>query len=196
MDQVTFANKALLRIGSKTISSLSENSEAANLVSEFYEESIKEVLSLYRWRKCIETSDLVQAAQEDDMPADYRFFLPSGICRIYTVLDSDLNEIEYICEGNYIYTNEENSIIKYIVYDAYLLHYPSELITACYMNLARKIMTRLGKSTQMISIVEQQYSAALLTAMKTDRPQRRKIYKKATSWGASRSSRLYGESSS
>lgn len=189
MDKVTFSNRALSRIGAAQIGSLSENSESAYLINLHYESSIREVLAKYKWRSAIKTETLVQAAQEDDMPADYRFFIPTDNCRFVVVLDDEQLEISHVIEGRYIYTNSENTTLKYIAYNELLIGYTEELIEALTYNLAVRLPLRLGKSPQLLATVEQLSRRSLLDAMKVDRVERRKDLRGSKSWGAKRSER-------
>lgn len=189
MDRVTFSNLALSLIGANQISGLSENSESAYLINQFHETAIRDVLSKYNWSCAITIETLVRGSDVDNMPAKYRFYKPADMCKILRVLDQYEEEIDYIKEGRYLYTNSENTTLKYIAYDEFMIGYPSELIEALAYSLATYLPLRLGKSPQLLAQVTQQSSLSLLEAMKRDRLDRKRIRKPSVSWGASRSSR-------
>lgn len=180
MDRLTFANRVLSRIGSQRISSLSDNSEGAVLISRDYESSVREFLSRYNWRSAIKTQALVLANQEKMMPAKYRFFIPDDSCRVVVVLDESFNEINYVMEGQYLYTNTENTHLKYVAYNEFLIGYGEDLIEALVMNMAVKLPLKVGQSPQLAAMIEQKAFMATSRAMKVDRVQRRRVRNKKT----------------
>ncbi len=79
---VDICNNALVRIGSKTITSLTDGDKVANACNTIYERTRDSLLRMHLWNFAIKRSTL---ASEEDTPAfgfNYSFPLPSDFIRV------------------------------------------------------------------------------------------------------------------
>ena len=115
---VEICNSALILIGAKTISSLSDGTKAANVCNAMYDPMRKEVLRAHPWNFAIA---YVALADTGNTPvADHwtnEFTIPTDVLRVLETnqtYDADW-ELGYNASGNKVlWTNDDSVEIKYI----------------------------------------------------------------------------------
>lgn len=106
---LTIANRALLRIGSKAISSLDDGSTSANYCTQLLPQAIDSVFAVYPWRDSLKRAQLAPLATTPAYGFAYQFALPTDFARLKSV---DI-EGEWSLEGKNILTDAEAVNIVY-----------------------------------------------------------------------------------
>ena len=106
---LTIANRALLRIGARAISSLDDGSTQANYCTQLLPQAIDSVFSVYPWRDSLKRVQLAPLATDPAYGFAYQFALPTDFARLKSV---DIAG-EWALEGQLILTDEEAVNIVY-----------------------------------------------------------------------------------
>lgn len=105
---VEICNNALIRIGSKTITSLTDGDKVANSCNLIYEQTRDMLLRQHIWNFALARTQLASEVTSPAFGWSYSYPLPSGFIRVKEI-DGDH---PYKIEGNYLLTN--SSTIKFI----------------------------------------------------------------------------------
>jgi len=114
---VEICNSALIKIGAKTITALSDDTKAARLCNEQYDKLRKKLLRSHLWNFAIFRKSLAATANTPSFGFTNEFLLPSDILRI---LETDLIEgsnwvIEQNTDGNKVLLCNSSSVkVRYI----------------------------------------------------------------------------------
>lgn len=106
---VDICNNALIRIGSKTITSLTDGDKVANACNLIYSQTRDSLFRQHLWNFAVTRTQL---ASEEDVPSfgfSYSFPLPSDFIRVKEI---DGNNTAYKIEGSKLLTN--SSIVKLV----------------------------------------------------------------------------------
>ena len=111
---VQVCNKALVRIGAQTITSMTESSEQARKCNEIYEDARDEVLGMHPWNFAIKRVALAEVSSYSSLDSEYdkAFQRPSDCIRPLKINDDEYESWNE--EGEYILTNASTPILKYI----------------------------------------------------------------------------------
>ncbi len=104
--QLEIINRALIKCGANAISSLDENSVAAQIASRIYPSSRDSLLSQYPWRFAMQ--DIFLNATGNIAPnGDNEFYLPNDFLRAFQAFayTGAKNPINYKIRGNKLYCN-------------------------------------------------------------------------------------------
>lgn len=104
-------NSALIEIGGRLITDLSEDSVEANLCNEHYDRCRRALLYEHPWNFAIKRANLAASVTEPEYEYDYQFELPSDYIRL---LEVEGNEEQWAVENNVIVANYTPLYIKYI----------------------------------------------------------------------------------
>ena len=122
-EQIEICNKALLKIGSKTVTADSDNIEA-RLCEAFYKTSVEEVLAAHTWSCGYKQA--VVLCREQDVLRRYLYPIPDDFIRLREVNRRPLIDIEYELIGKDIATNESNPVIQW----QNDLYYPNTMVAS------------------------------------------------------------------
>lgn len=112
ISNVAVCNMALLQLGAKPISSLSETTTEAVACNSQYDYLRRNLLRLHPWNFAIKQIELAQEVSTPVFDYDYKYTLPSDCVRLWKVLDNG----DYKIQGRSILTSEKTCKIEY-VYD-------------------------------------------------------------------------------
>jgi len=113
--KIDICNGALIRIGERVISSLTDGTATADLCSNRYEIARRKVLRSHPWKRARKRAVLAASGTAPDFQWERQFPIPSDCLRVWLVTDVNgdpINEWEF--EGNMILTDETLIYLKYI----------------------------------------------------------------------------------
>jgi hypothetical protein len=106
---VDICNNALIRIGSKTITSLSDGDKVANACNSIYEQTRDLLLRQHLWNFAITRAQLASESTSPGFEYDYSYPLPADFIRVKSLYESDE---AFKIEKSKLLTNE--SVLKLI----------------------------------------------------------------------------------
>ncbi len=112
--QVGVCNLALFELGVPSISSMTEDSDAAILMNAIWEYARNEVLEDGDWNFSKTIAELTNDATYEAAPTnplyDYRYSKPASCIKVIGLIDEDGYTVkDYVVEGDYIYVNFDNT---------------------------------------------------------------------------------------
>lgn len=108
---VQICNNALIKLGSDTITSLSDNTKPARLCNKMYEIVRDELLRTHPWNFAIEREQLAQISTNPDFGYSYQYQLPADCLRVLKISDTS---VEYRIEGRKLLTDANAVKLVYI----------------------------------------------------------------------------------
>jgi len=209
---VDIANIALTSLGEPPITSLSGTDKAARLCSLMLPYAKDEVTAAHEWSFAVARKEIVQIAEAanltdyryvyslpDDtlrvlgvrvMPGESGSAAPPSAATYYAygrrVLDAWDDDPEYtqdyiIEEGN-LYTNVADAYLKYIKRVTNPSLFPTFVVEAIAMNLAKRISFSLVQNTQVWQAAQQAFYTAVAQAIQADSRQQKAKPQPPTQW--------------
>jgi len=108
---VDVCNSALVQIGAKPISSLTDNSDAARTCNTIYEAARDKLIRMHPWNFATKRIALAEVLPAPVSGYDHQFGLPADCLR---VLNNDDENYDWMIEGRALLTDESAVIIKYL----------------------------------------------------------------------------------
>jgi len=112
---LTIANRALLRVGAKALTSLEDGSPSANYCTQLLPQAIDAVLGIYPWRDCLKRAQLAPLATTPAYGYKHQFALPSDFARLKDVqaqIEQGV-DVEWSLEGRRICSDAVSVNILY-----------------------------------------------------------------------------------
>lgn len=184
---VTLCNRALDRVGSDHISSLTEDSEAARLVNQNWPDVRDTVLNEHEWAFATVIQSLAVSSDTNDTPYTYRYQLPVDPHPLYYITLVDTNgyeepDYEYRIMGDALYTDLQYAQMKYVSRSTDPTNYPHLVKEAMIYLLASRIAWRLTQRPDLEQSLEQKYTGYLLEAIAKDAQSSRNYEEASASW--------------
>jgi len=125
--KIDICSKALLLIGENTITSFTEDTEAARIAANLYELTYENLLTLHPWRFASKKSTLPRLTATPTNQWDYAFQLPADFLIAQYVDQASDNFQIY---GDKLYSNEKSIILDHIFKpdESFLPAYFTELL--------------------------------------------------------------------
>lgn len=159
-------NIALRSIGVKRITSLSDDVEAARVMTDLYTYIRDEMMSIHPWNFAIEYSDtLAENSDTPDFDYDYSYALPSDCLR---VIELEYAEDEFKVVGGSLFTDTEDPKIKYIKQVTTTSEFSNSFVTAFAARLAAESCYTLTTSRTLSENKWKEYKEKLSQAKVTD----------------------------
>lgn len=162
---VDICNNALIRIGSKTITSLSDGDKVANACSAIYEQTRDWLLRQHLWNFAITR---VQLASEDATPSfgyDYTYPLPSDYIRAKELFESSS---AYKIEQSSLLTNDSTVKLVYIARITDVAKFDPLFTEALVLSLAIRLSYILIGSNSREQSLKDELRQALFLAKQVD----------------------------
>jgi len=146
------ANMALTLIGQSTISAITEDTPTATKLNTIYDIVLDEALSAgpqKGWKFARNRAEIDVDAEEPAFEYDYRFALPSEHLRTVWVGVENEELVDWIQEGGYILTNEEDTTIDMIYVKRETNHsrFPPHSVKMLYYMLAYHLAYNIIQSS-------------------------------------------------
>jgi hypothetical protein len=162
---VQICNNALLLLGNNAIVAITDNTKAAKLCAQFYQQTVDAVLRAYTWNCATYRSAALTATTAPSFGFSYAFTLPTDCLRVLMIEDDET--IPFRVESGVLLTDESTAKISYIkritIDDADGL-----LIEAISARLAATMAFSLTNSTTAAEAMWKLYKDKLDEAQTTD----------------------------
>lgn len=173
--EVKICNKALTRLGARTISDLTGTGTEEMLCNQFYADTRDLLLTEYDWPFAIGRVQLAQLSGDTMSKYDYKYQLPLnpeihrliGLINIADETYEDLDE-EWVIEGKELHTDQTPCAIKYIKTITDPNKFTRTFIEATALRLASQICIKLTQDMNLYQLITQEYMAMNLQARATD----------------------------
>ncbi|MFA5165578.1 MAG: hypothetical protein WC481_08475 [Candidatus Omnitrophota bacterium] len=148
--EVKIANLALTGVGASRITSLTEDSQQARVVSEMYAQVRDEVLRSHPWNFAVDRATLSILADAPAFEYSYQFQLPVNCLRVLGAYDSSGDKIEdYKVEGRKLLCDDSAVYIKYIKRVTDANEYDANFITLFGVRLSAEIAFPIANSASL-----------------------------------------------
>lgn len=165
LTEVDIANRALTKLGSNTISSLTENNERARVMNTIFDPVRDDLLRECPWNFALKDDTLAADAAAPSFGFAARFAFPADM--LYMKQTENLSP--YRLQGNFIHSNVENSLkIKYVSLVTDTSQYDTSFVEAFAAKLAYEAAPRITENTSLQQVLFQDYNLALIKAKKFD----------------------------
>lgn len=162
---VDICNNALIRIGSKTITSLSDGEKVSNACSAIYEQTRDMLLRQHLWNFALKR---VQLASEEDTPAfgyDYSYPLPSDFIRVKELFES----VEpFKVEQSTLLTDESSVKLVYVARIEDVSKFDPLFVEALVLSLALRLSYILIGSNGREQSLKEELKQVLFLAKQVD----------------------------
>ena len=160
--KVEIANRALIALGQKTITSFTDDSDEARAVNNCYETCRRYVLRHHIWNFAIKRASLTQRATAPSFGWDFAFILPNDCIRSMHLSDQTIKfRVEHGVDGRDLLTDTNTANLVYVadIEDTRMMD--DGYVEALVYRLAWAMCMRLTGSTNK----QQQMSAFFVDAM-------------------------------
>jgi hypothetical protein len=154
-------NLALVRAGNPPIISTEESSRAADVCRRFYPESRDEVLRMYDWSSAIRRIRPAAVAVSDLDDHEYAYRLPVDCVKLV----STKPESNSIIEGNFIYSDTADIIIRYVARVEDPSQFDDLLFKCITLRLAGELCVHLVQKPALNEFILKELATILPSAM-------------------------------
>jgi len=167
---VSICNSALIKIGAKTIVSLTEGSKSANACNEQFEKLRDDLLRSHHWNFATKRVQQAQLTETPDFGFDHAYALPSDWLRTVSVHDNDdgVGTIQYRIEGKKLFTNADQVFLRYIVRVTDPNEMPSDFREALAALLAWELAIPIAQSNTLSELMRQRFERTSRRARSVD----------------------------
>jgi len=152
---VEICNRALILLGSDTISSISEDTKPAKLCNIVYPQIRQDLIRSHPWNFAMKRTVLASTGTAPSFEYDYTFNLPSDCLRVWQVYDPDSS---YKLEARTLVSNDDAIDLKYIADITDTTKWDSVFVSMVVYKLAIDICFGLTGSTTMIPVLTDQFN--------------------------------------
>lgn len=189
---VQIANRALAKLGDKTIVSLTENSNQARALNECYVLVRQGELRRHPWHFAKKRAALAASADAPPFDFDYKYALPADCLRVLMPqLDSESvqydGKVDWKIEGRFLLSNEAGPIYMTYIAD---VEDPNEFdaafIDVFASRLAVETAHRLTGSTDKRKMAQEEYRGALMEARRANAFEQFSVQRPTDDWEMAR----------
>ena len=162
---VQIVNNALVKIGANSITSLTEDSEAARAANVIFEQVRDATLRDHVWNFAIKR---VQLAQDTAAPAyeyAFQYSLPSDCLRL---LQMEEKTMVYTIEGRKLLTDEGTAKVKYLAVITDPNEFDAMFVEALSARLAAELAVTLAESNTLYQNMMEIYRLKITDARSVD----------------------------
>ncbi len=174
--KIEICNRALLKIGSRTISDLDESSSEARQLKVLYPAELKDLLRMHSWSFAVKTVDLAVLSNERGIKSSTVAALPSDCLKIITVFSAGM-PVPYEVMGRKIYCNAELPTLKYVSYVDDPAVYDEHFASALSYKLAAELSLPIAQNPQLAQTLLQRFYEVLGNARTADAAESSREYR-------------------
>jgi hypothetical protein len=178
--KVELANQALDHLGKDSISSLTENSNAARKLNAAFNRSIYSVLSRSHWTFAQKLQSLASVTNDWEERWAYKYDLPNdyiGAVRLVDNIDEPNREgPKFQVLGGALYTDERTAKLRYVYQTVDTLSFPQPFLDACALMLAKNVAMPLTRKVSIRDRLQQEFEYYLGLAIEQDAGQEPTTY--------------------
>lgn len=165
--KVSICSNALLLLGAKPISSLSQAGDHATLCSNLYDSVRDDILRLHSWNCATKRVILAPLTTAPDFDWDHQFQLPGDWLRTIQVGYAD-QTMSYRSEGQRILANESALPFVYIFRNDVESSWSSNLVKLMERAMAAEMAYPVTKSTSLADSMAQRFANSIKLAKAID----------------------------
>lgn len=179
--KVELANQALDHLGKDSITSLSENSNAARKLNAAFDRTIHAVLARSPWTFAQKIAALAEVTNDWEERWAHKYDLPKDyVLAARLVPDLDDSDMRvgptFQVLGGALYTNERTAKLRYVYKTVDTMGFPQPFLDACSFLLARNVCMPLTRKLSMWERMQQAYEYTLGLAVEQDAAQAPQSY--------------------
>lgn len=165
LTEVDIMNRALTKLGERTIASRTENNERARVMDAIYEPVRDDLLRENPWNFAIVEDTLAADPVAPAYGFAKRFAFPADM--LYMIATE--NRTPYRLIGNFIHSAADNSLnIRYVARITDASQFDTGFTEALALKLAHEAAPRLSENTSQQDLLFRDYNLALIKAKKFD----------------------------
>ena len=169
--------RALIMIGAEPITSFADGTTESKIASNLYSDTIKNILSAYRWRFASKQTQLSRLTDAPDAIWDSAYQLPSDILSLHKVIVND-RTIKYDRYGDMVYCNAVSTDKVYADYTFYdegatnpAILFPAYFIYLAELTLASIFAFAVAQNSELAVALENKAGRQLAVARNIDSQQ-------------------------
>ena len=169
--------RALVMIGAEPITSFSDGTTESKVASNLYTDTIKNLLSSYRWRFATKQSQLSRLAATPDARWESAYQIPSDSLAIHGIFIND-KAIKYDRYGDMVYCDATSTDVVYADYTFYdetatnpAIFFPPYFIYTAELAMAAIFGFSVAQNTELSTVMEQKAARQLAYARAMDSQQ-------------------------
>lgn len=194
---IQVANRALTKLGSARITSLSDDVKAARSISSCFEDLRDDELRAHRWQFAMKRTTLAALSDAPAFGYNYQYALPSDFLRIDMVDDRfpaaimdnyiDAEYLEWTLEGNVILTDIGAPLkLRYVAQITDPTQWDENFREALASRVAMEIAEDLTQSESKKASAAKDYDRAIRQAIRINSIERPAVMPPDNSWIISR----------
>ena len=172
-NETALFNQVLTRIGERRITSADDTGDSATTLRDEYPQAVDQLLAEYPWICATRRAALAQKVGDNLTEYDYMFQLPTECITVQALIDGDQGDVaeKYKREGDVLYCNIENPIIKY-THRIGFNEMDTPVVEALVLLIAHKVAWKITQSVDIENDMYGRYELALTKAMSLDGEER------------------------
>ena len=169
--EVEVCNRALIKVGCKTINALSETGKRATTCAVFLPQVVDEVLADHNWNFATGYAQLEKLGTAPLFEFDNAYSMPLDCVKVRQ-MDDETAEFEVVSgedgQTRVLYTDEDPALIKYTRRITTASAWPPKFVEAVACKLAAELAVPLTSSTKLEQSMMTKYVNALASAQDVD----------------------------
>jgi hypothetical protein len=197
--KIDICARALVMIGASPITSFADGTTESTVASNLYEDTIKNMLSSYRWRFASKQAQLSRLTDAPDHKWDSAYQLPSELVGLHGVFVNDM-PIKFERYGDMVYNDAVSTdkvYVDYTFYDTSLsnpeIFFPAYFIFTAELTLASIFAFSVAQNTGLSELLETKANRQLAIAKNIDAQQRTSSRLRVTRFNNTRNSTGLGK---
>ena len=169
--------RALIMIGAEPITSFSDGTTESKVASNLYTDTIKNLISSYRWRFASKQAQLSRLTDAPDAIWDASYQLPADMLSLHTLLIND-RPIKYNRYGDMAYCNATSTdavFADYTYYDEGVTNpavlFPAYFVYTAELTLAALFAFAVAQNTELSVALDNKAARQLAYARNMDSQQ-------------------------
>lgn len=167
--QISICNSALAKVGQAPISSITQETRAAQIINSLWSLIQDEMLSCHEWNFAIKRVDLSPTSDEPAYEFTYEYDIPNDCLRVLET-ETDVTTINdrWVVEGRKILSNDSEISIRYIFRNEDYNSWSPQFAEVMAWKIAHSIAYALTQSTERERACADALKQALSYARSTD----------------------------
>ena len=162
---VSICSNALLKLGSRAISSFTDGSDTATLCANLYDDVVKSLLRAHLWNFAVKRAQLPAEVATPLYEYSYQHQIPSDCLRL---LEVDLDTDDYQLENNRVLCDTTPINILYVAYVTDTAQYDSLFVELLTQKMTAELAYAVTRSDSKANSEMQKFAAMLKQARSID----------------------------
>lgn len=166
LTQTDICNQALVRIGSKRISSINDDTKAANLCLEVWASTVGEVSRCGQWNCLLKRAELGRLTEAPAFEWDYQYQLPAdfvSMVQLNGIIYHGQPQDDWEIEGRRLLTDAETAQVRYVALVEDVSQWDALFADAVVVLMASKMAVAIRQDESMASNLRNEYERITLS---------------------------------